>query len=173
MRMEVKGKTPAETRIEVAQIMVPMDANSIGKVHGGTIMKLIDSVAGIVASRHARSVVVTASIDRLDFISPASVGELIILRANLNYVGRTSMEVGVRVDAENLLTGDHRYVASAYLTMVAIDRKGKPKAVPPLVPESEEDLRRFREGEKRKQERLKSKLEKVILKQHRSQQSLI
>ena len=164
--MEPKGKRPQETRLEVAQVMIPMDANTIGNVHGGTIMKLIDSVAGIVASRHARSVVVTASIDRLDFISPASVGELIILKANLNYVGRTSMEVGVRVDAENLLTGEHRYVASAYLTMVAIDRNRKPKAVPPLVPETEEDSRRFREGEQRKQERMKNKQAKLLIKKY-------
>lgn len=142
--------------------MIPADANSIGNVHGGTIMKMVDSVAGIVASRHARSVVVTASIDRLDFIAPGYVGELIILKANLNYVGRSSMEVGVRVEAENLVTGECRYVASAYLTVVAIDRNRKPKAVPPLIIETSEDRRRFEEGKKRKQERLKKKKEKLF-----------
>ena len=162
--METKGKSPQETRIEIAQIMIPADANSVGNVHGGTIMKMIDSVAGVVASRHARSVVVTASIDRLDFIAPGYVGDLIVLKANLNYVGTSSMEVGVRVEAENLLTGERRYVASSYLTMVAIDRSRKPKQVPPLILETSEEQRRFAEGKQRKEERLKKKDEKLLAK---------
>jgi acyl-CoA hydrolase len=157
----MEGKSPQETRTEIAQIMVPADANSVGNVHGGTIMKMIDSVAGVVASRHARAVVVTASIDRLDFIAPGYVGDLIVLKANLNYAGRSSMEIGVRVEAENLLTGERRYVASAYLTMVAINRDRKPKQIPPLVLETPEDERRFAEGKERKEERLKKKEQKL------------
>jgi len=157
-----EGKSPRETRIEIAQIMIPADANSVGNVHGGTIMKMVDSVAGVVASRHARSVVVTASIDRLDFIAPGYVGDLIVLKANMNYVGRSSMEVGVRVEAENLLTGERRYVASAYLTMVAIDRARKAKQVPPLLLETDEDQRRFAEGKERREERLRKKDEKLL-----------
>jgi len=151
--MERKGKSPQETQIEIAQIMIPADANSIGNVHGGTIMKMIDSVAGVVASRHARSVVVTASIDRLDFIAPGYVGDLIVLKANLNYVGKSSMEVGVRVEAENLLTGERRYVASSYLTIVAIDKIGagsRSKSHPLFLKRlrSKEDLRKESRGKK-------------------------
>ena len=162
--MGKEGKAPRETRAEIAQIMVPADANSVGNVHGGTIMKMIDSVAGVVASRHARAVVVTASIDRLDFIAPGYVGDLIVLQANLNYAGWSSMEIGVRVEAKNLLTGERRYVASAYLTMVAIKRDRKPKQIPPLILETPEDERRFAEGKQRKEERLRKKEEKLLVK---------
>lgn len=141
----------------MAQVMVPQDVNPAGNVHGGVIMKLIDTTAGVVASRHARSNAVTASIDRLDFHHPVFVGDLLFLKGNLNMVGRTSMEIGVRVEAENIITGEIRHTASAYLTFVALDKNGRPCEVPPLVPETEEEARRNREAKIRRALRLAEK----------------
>jgi len=146
-------KSVCDTRVEMAQIMFPVDANLSGNVHGGTIMKLIDTAAGIVALRHCRSNVVTASMDRLDFHQPVFIGELVILRASINYVGKTSMEVGVRVEAENLMTGEVRHTNSAYLTMVALDDKRKPTPVHQITPETKDEKRRFEEGKVRAQQR--------------------
>lgn len=138
----------------MAHQMLPQDANPAGKVHGGVIMKHIDTCGGAVAIRHARSIAVTASIDRLDFHYPVLVGDLLILKASLNMVGRTSMEVGVRVETENLITGEVRHTASAYLTFVALDKQGRPAPVPDLVLESEDDFRRNREATDRRARRL-------------------
>lgn len=137
----MKGKPTSHSRNMLAVVMNPEDANPMGNVHGGVIMKLVDTVAGVVAIRHAGKLAVTASIDRLDFLSPVFVGDLVILRANLNHVGKTSMEVGVRVESENVLTGESRHTASAYLTFVALDENGHPSSVPPLILENEEDHR--------------------------------
>jgi len=144
-----REKSIRETRVEMAQVMFPVDANQAGNVHGGTIMKLIDTAAGIVAVRHCRTNVVTASMDRLDFHQPIFIGELVILRASINYVGKTSVEIGVRVEAENLVTGEVRHTNSAYLTMVALDEKRKPTPVPQITPETEHERRRFLEGKAR------------------------
>jgi len=152
---ETGGKTVAQTSVTVAQIMQPHDANPAGNVHGGQIMKMIDNAAGVVAMRHARSSVVTASIDRLDFHAPVYVGNLVVLKASLNYVGRTSMEAGVRVEAEDMKTGEVRHTASAYLTFVALDKEGKPREVPSLIPETEEDIRRNKAALARYAERRK------------------
>jgi acyl-CoA hydrolase len=137
--------------------MVPQDANSVGNVHGGVIMKHMDNAAGVAAIRHARCNVVTASIDRLDFHHPVYIGNLLILKASINMVGTTSMELGVRAEAEDLYTGKIRHVASAYLTFVALDEKGQPKKVPPLTLEDFEEKRRNREAIKRKKLRLAEK----------------
>jgi len=137
--------------------MNPEDANPAGNVHGGVIMKYVDTAAGVVAIRHARKIAVTASIDRLDFHHPVFVGDLLILKASINLVGRTSLEVGVRVEAENLLTGEVRHTASAYLTFVALDSKGAPAGVPPLILEAEEEMRRNCEAQIRRQSRLAEK----------------
>lgn len=145
----IKEKRVCETRVEMAQVMFPVDANMAGNVHGGTIMKLIDTAAGIAAQRHCRTNVVTASMDRLDFHQPVFIGELVVLRASINYTGKTSMEVGVRVDAENLMTGKVRHTNSAYLTMVALDEKRRPTPVPKIIAESEDEKRRFEEGRAR------------------------
>jgi uncharacterized protein (TIGR00369 family) len=141
----------------MAQVMIPQDANPSGNVHGGVIMKLIDTAAGVVASRHARSNAVTASIDRLDFHHPVLVGDLLFIKGSLNFVGRTSMEVGVRVEAENIMTGEIRHTASAYLTFVALDDHGKPQEVPPLILETEDEFRRNHEAEIRREARLAEK----------------
>ncbi len=144
----------------MAQVMFPVDANPAGNVHGGTIMKLIDTAAGIAALRHCRTNVVTASMDRLDFHEPVLVGELLILRASINYVGTTSMEVGVRVGAENLMTGKVRHTNSAYLTMVSLDENREPAPVPKIIPETEDEKRRCDEGRIRAQQRIEMRQKK-------------
>jgi acyl-CoA hydrolase len=139
-------RTASQSSLVVSHLVLPADTNPAGNVHGGVIMKHIDNAAGIVAYRHGRSNVVTASIDRLDFHNPAFVGELLTLKSSLNYVGRSSMEIGVRVEAENLLSGEVRHIASAYLTFVCLDENHRPKPVPGLRCESDEERRRNQEA---------------------------
>jgi acyl-CoA hydrolase len=130
------------------------DANSAGNVHGGTIMKLCDEVAGLAAIKHSRSRVVTAAMDRMDFLFPIAVGELVTFSATVNAAWRTSMEVGVRVDAERPMTGEVRHTNTAYLTLVALDDEGSPTRVPPIAPETPDEQRRMREAELRRHNRL-------------------
>jgi len=155
--MPLKGKTVRETAVVMSQVMMPQDINKAGNVHGGVIMKLIDQVASVVAVKHARSNVVTASIDRMDFLSPVFVGDLVTCKASLNYAGRTSMEIGVRVESENLLTGEYRHTVSAYLTFVSLDTGGRPKEIPPLIAETEEDKRRNTQAQARRELRLRER----------------
>jgi acyl-CoA hydrolase len=150
----MEGKRVKDSSVITAQMMIPQDANPAGNVHGGVVVKIIDEAAGVVAARHSRSNVVTASIDRMDFHQPIFVGDLLFFKASLNFVGRTSMEIGVHVEAENLLTGEVKHAASAYLTYVAIDRKGRPIEVPPLIVETDDERRRFREAKSRREMRL-------------------
>jgi acyl-CoA hydrolase len=131
-----------------------MDANIAGNVFGGAILRLIDEVASIVALKHARTNVVTASIDRMDFYSPVYIGDLLRLNASINYVHKTSMEIGVRVEAENPLTGEVRHTGTCFLTYVALDENRKPTSVPPLMVETEEEKRRWSEAEERRKQRL-------------------
>jgi acyl-CoA hydrolase len=153
----MKPKTVAASQTILTHFLLPEDANPAGNIHGGVIMKHIDSAAGVAAFRHARCNVVTASIDRLDFIHPAFVGNLLILRASVNLAGRTSMEIGVRAETETLLTGEMRHVASAYLTFVALDEAGHPTPVPPLISENEVQKRRLRMAQSRRKSRLTEK----------------
>ena len=148
------GKRVADSSVIMAQMMIPQDANPAGNVHGGVVVKIIDEAAGVVAARHARTNVVTASIDRMDFHHPIFVGDLLFFKASLNYVGRTSMEIGVRVEAENLMSGAVQHAASAYLTFVALDRQGKPAAVPDLILGTDDERRRNREAKARRDARL-------------------
>lgn len=131
-----------------------VDANSAGYVHGGTVMKLCDEVAGLAAVRHSRCRVVTAGMDRMTFLEPIHIGELVTFTASVNAAWRTSMEVGVRVDAEQPRDGTVRHTNTAYLTMVALDDDGRPTEVPPLAAESELELRREREAQTRRRNRL-------------------
>jgi uncharacterized protein (TIGR00369 family) len=156
-RKSMEGKKVKESSVTMSQYMTPQDVNRAGNVHGGVVMKLVDTAGAIVAVRHVRANVVTASIDRLDFHCPVFVGDLITLKASLNLVGRSSMEVGVRVDSENLTTGEIRHTASAYLTYVVLDEDGKPIVAPPLILETEEDKRRNREAQARREFRLHAK----------------
>lgn len=153
--MEVKRVR--DSAMIMAHQMEPHHANPAGNVHGGVTMKLIDTIAGVVAIRHARRLAVTASIDRLDFHHPVYVGDVLILKASLNMVGKTSMEVGVRVEAENIITGEVQHAASAYLTFVALDDKHKPIQVPGLILEKIEEQRRNQEAQARRQLRLAEK----------------
>ena len=147
-------KAASASKTIMARTMLPSDANPYGNVHGGEIMKLIDGCAGAAATRHARSRVVTAFIDELSFLAPVYVGDLVTAKASVNHVGRTSLEVGVRVEAENLLTGNVVHVSSAYLVFVAIDEKGSPVPLPPLLAENDEERRRMRAAEQRRAHRL-------------------
>ena len=153
----MKGKTVPESHVVMAQVMTPQDVNKAGNVHGGVIMKLVDTAGGLVAVRHARSNAVTASIDRLDFYHSVYVGDVVTLKASLNLVGNTSMEVGVCVEAETPMTGEVRHVASAYLTFVSLDKQRKPKPIPPLILETELEKRRNREAQARREVRLRER----------------
>lgn len=151
---EPGGKRCSLSRVEMTEIVLPGDANALNTVFGGKVMQWIDIAASVAAMRHSGGQVVTASIDGLQFLTPIHVGEVVTLRASVNFTGRTSMEVGVRVDAENMNTGERRYTTKAYLTFVALDRAGKPRAVPPLELESEEDRRRHADARARRASRL-------------------
>lgn len=153
----MEAKRVDESSISISYLMLPQDANPAGHIHGGVILKHIDTTGGVVAMRHARGNAVTASIDRVDFIKPVNIGELVHFKASINMVGRTSMEIGVRVEGENLFTGEIRHLATAYLTYVALDSEGRPTTVPPLHLESDEERRRYNEAMSRRHLRLAQK----------------
>ncbi|MBX6342544.1 MAG: acyl-CoA thioesterase [Thermomicrobiaceae bacterium] len=143
-----------DSEVTLAQLMLPSDANPHGNVHGGTIMKLVDTAAGIAATRHARRRVVTLMIDSMTFLHPVYVGDLVTLRARLTWTGRTSMEVEVTVDAEKPTTGEVTHTSTAYLVYVALDDAGRPTPVPPLLLESEAERERWAAAEARHAYRL-------------------
>ncbi len=149
----MEGRRVCESSTVMSQLMLPTDANPSGNVHGGSIMKLVDTVGGVVAMRHSRRRVVTARIDELSFLHPVFVGDLLNLKASVNDVGDTSMEVGVRVEAENVRTGEVTHVASAYLVYVALDDQGHPVQVPRLIVETEDEKRRMAAAKLRKEHR--------------------
>lgn len=152
--MSLTPKTPRESSATMVRIMMPMDANNSGNVFGGTILRLIDEVASVVALKHARTNVVTASVDRMDFYHPVYIGDMLRLNASINYVHRTSMEVGVRVEAENPITGEVRHTGTCFLTYVGLDTNRKPTPIPELRLETEEDRRRWAEAQGRRRARL-------------------
>ena len=149
--------TPTETRCVMTQIVMPMHTNGVaGVMFGGIMMQWIDVCAGVAAMRHARGAVLTASIDRLDFLSPVRVGEIVVLQAMVNYVARTSMEVGCRVETEDMRTQVRRYVTKAYLTFVAVDDHGRPRQLPALALATADDARRHADAEARRRVRLRA-----------------
>ncbi|MFC2034025.1 acyl-CoA thioesterase [Chloroflexota bacterium] len=150
----MKKKHVKDSTVTMIQRMTPLDVNLAGNVHGGVIMRLIDDAAAAVATRHVRGNTVTASIDRLDFHHPVYIGDLLKINASINLVGKTSMEIGVRVESENLLTGDIHHTATAYLTYVALDKDGKPMQVPPVIFDTVVEKRRNREAIERREIRL-------------------
>jgi uncharacterized protein (TIGR00369 family) len=154
---EMQGKKASETSVIMVQPMSPQDANQAGNVNGGVIMKLIDQAGAIVAQRHTQTNIVTASVDRIDFLHPVFIGDVLSLKASLNLVGRTSMEVGVRVESENPLNGEIRHTASAFLTYVALDKSGKPTEVPPLILETDAEKRRNEDARARREARLRGR----------------
>lgn len=149
------AKRPRESEAEMTVVMLPSDANPKGNVFGGVILKHIDLIAGVVAKRHSRTNIVTASIDRVNFLKPVFIGNALILYARINYVHRSSMEIEVKVEAEDLEKGVRVVTGTAFVTSVALDESGKPTPVPELSLESEEDKRRFSEGEARMEQRRK------------------
>jgi acyl-CoA hydrolase len=150
-------KTVRESQHETSELMMPQDANNMGHVFGGVILAMMDKTAAIAAFRHSRAAVVTVSIDRVDFREPIHLGDLVVMKASINYVGRTSMEVGVRVEAEDLLTGRRRHTNSCYLTFVAVDRNGRPIDVPGIEPETPDEIRRHAAAEQRRRRRLEER----------------
>jgi acyl-CoA hydrolase len=149
-----KAKTVAESATETVELVLPNDANSLGSILGGKVMHLIDIAGAISARRHCHSVVVTASVDNLDFLHPIKVGQLIVLRAFVTRTFNTSLEVEVNVFLEDCPTGERRQTSSAFVTYVALDRDGRPTKVPPIVPVTAEEKRRFREALERRHRRL-------------------
>lgn len=165
MSPSATSRTVRETQHETSQLMLPQHSNNLGLVFGGVILAMMDTASAVSAIRHARSVCVTASVDRVDFREPIHLGDLVIMKCSVNYVGRTSMEVGVRVEAEDLQTGSRRHTNSCYLTFVAIDRNGKPIEVPRLVPETEDEIRRYEAAKARRQRRLEERKSEQALAQ--------
>ena len=151
---KLAGKRVSQSQVTLSQVMMPEHANPMGNVHGGVIMKLADEAGGLCAIRHAQRQVVTVAIDSMTFHSPVHVGDLVVLQASLNWIGQTSLEVGVRVTAENPFTGEQTHTNSAYFVYVALDDHMQPTGVPPLILETEAERQRWAEAEERQQRRL-------------------
>jgi acyl-CoA hydrolase len=157
MTKNTPRNTPRSSRTETAQIVLPGLTNVHGTIFGGILMEWIDGTAGIAAARHAGGLVVTASMDRLHFLRPVQLGEVVIVQAQVNFAARSSMEVGVRVFAENQLTRARKQATRAYLTFVAVDEQGHPRPVPPLRLQTDEERRRFRDARRRRAVRLRER----------------
>ena len=154
---ELSPRPGSRSSVTLIRQMDPTDANILGNVHGGEIMKMVDTAGGLAAMKHCAGPVVTVAMDEMSFMEPAFVGDVITVRAMVNATGRTSLEVGVRVEAENVVTGRHVHTSSAYLVYVALDGQGRPRPVPPVVPETPDQERRQREAEVRRAARLARK----------------
>lgn len=152
--MTNETRTPADSEVILAQLMLPNDANPSGDVHGGVVMMLVDTAAGLAATRHARSRTVTVAMDSMTFEAPVHIGDLLHLVARLTWTGRTSMEVEVVVEAEDVMTGVRRRTSTAYLVYVALDADGRPRPVPPLAPATAEDRARWAAAERRRAARM-------------------
>lgn len=151
------GRPVSESTVQMTELVLPSNTNALGTIFGGVIMSWVDIAAAIAAQRHARQPVVTASIDALNFVAPVHLGWVVNLKASVNYAGKTSMEVGVRVDAENPITGEKFHTATAYLTFVAIGKDGKPRTVVPVIPKSTDEKRRFDAAQVRRKLRLEAR----------------
>ncbi len=158
----MEGKAVRASQSEYSELALPNDVNALGNVLGGKVMHLVDLAGALAAIRHARRPAVTAAVDSLEFLHPVHVGELIVLRSSVNRVFRTSMEVGVHVETENLLTGEKLHTCSAYLTFVALDESGKATVIPPVIPETDEENRRYREAGERRAHRLATRVRSKV-----------
>jgi acyl-CoA hydrolase len=154
-QLKLQPKPARDSSVIMTEIVLPTHANALGSIFGGQVMSWIDIAGAIAAGRHARKVVVTASIDALHFVAPIKVGHVVHIKAMVNFASRTSMEVGVRVDSENPVTGEVHHTAKAYLTFVGLDEHGRPTPVPPVLAESSEEKRRFEEARKRREARVR------------------
>jgi acyl-CoA hydrolase len=150
----VEGRFVRESASEYSELALPNDANGLGNLLGGKIMHLVDLAGAIAAIKHARSPVVTASVDHMDFIQPVHIGQLVRLRASVNRAFRTSMEVGVKVWVEDLIRGEELHVSSAFLTFVAVTKEGERVPVPPIIPETDDERRRYERAGVRREYRL-------------------
>jgi acyl-CoA hydrolase len=157
VRSKTPGKTTSDTRVVIAQLMTPMHANTLGNVHGGWIMKLVDEAGALAAMRHAQYRVVTVALDQMTFKQPILIGDLVTISAEVSYTGTTSMECEVQVVAENPITGIRMHTNTAYLVYVALDERGSPVPVPALVAESEEEAQRLEEGRLRQEYRKRAR----------------
>lgn len=155
----MQAKPVSDSSAEFTHLVLPSDTNALGTIFGGRVMEWLDIAAAVVASRHCRKVAVTASMDALHFISPIKLGDIVVLKASVNYVHKTSMEIGVKIEAENPLTGERRHTASAYLTFVALNDVGQPTEVPPLLCKTEDEKRRHQAGQKRREDRILIKIQ--------------
>ena len=153
----MEAKPVSKSAVTMTELVLPSHTNSLQSVFGGVIMSWIDIAAAIAAQRHSSRPVVTASIDALNFVAPVYVGWIVNLKASVNYVSRTSMEVGVRADAENPIAGTSFHIATAYLTFVGLDDYGKPMTVRPVLPETDDEKRRFKDAERRRRLRLEAR----------------
>lgn len=151
---KLPSKSPSESAVTMTEIVLPIHTNALGTIFGGTVMSWIDIAAAIAAGRHSRRVVVTASIDALHFTAPIRLGYYVHIKAMVNFASRTSMEVGVRVDSENPLTGERIHNVRAYTTFVALDETGLPTPVPPVDPQTQEEKRRFEQAKTRRKSRI-------------------
>lgn len=163
MKQNLKAKRICDSRTIMSQLMMPNDANHLGTIHGGVLLTIADRAAYVCACRHSGSNCVTASVDRMSFDSPILVGQLVTFDATVRYVGRTSMEIGIYIFAENLITKQMAHTNTCYITMVAINEKRKPARVPDLILESEEDKKRFEEARIRKELSLKYATQKSAI----------
>lgn len=155
----MEGKPVSASASEMAEVVLPAQTNALGKLLGGHVMHLVDIVAAMAASRHANSYMVTASVDYIDFRNPVSLGEIVLLKSHVNRVFHTSLEIGVDVWSEDILTGERKHTTSAFVTFVAIDEHTrKPKLVPPLIVKTAEEKRRWKEAAKRREIRLAHRL---------------
>jgi acyl-CoA hydrolase len=154
---DLRPKPVADSRVVLAEMMNIADTNVAGIVHGGTIMKLVDTAAGLAAIKHAGGMCVTVSLDEMTFLAAVHVGDVVTLKASVNDVGTTSLEVGVRVEAENYVRRDRVHTSSAYLVFVALDERGRPRPVPPVIPHTDDERRRQREAMLRREVRLAHK----------------
>lgn len=152
--MPPKGRHPRESEATLTELMQPQHANIMGNVFGGVLLSLVDKVAAVAAIRHSHRECVTVSVDKVDFREPIKIGELVTALARVNFAGRTSMEIGVKVMAENVRTGDKRHTNSCYITYVALDENGRPTEVPPIVPETPDEKRRYERAAKRRAKRV-------------------
>jgi len=157
-----KPKTVSASQVEVVQVVQPEDANPMGMAFGGKVVQWMDLAGAVAATRHARRMVVTASIDHLSFLAPIHIGDFVILRAAVNYTGKTSMEVGVTIESEDPLTGRRQRTTRGYLTFVALDERGQPTPIPCVKPETDKEKQRYEEAKRRRQLKLAWRKEKLI-----------
>jgi uncharacterized protein (TIGR00369 family) len=161
---DLRPKRVSDSQVVLSQLMEITDANIMGIVHGGVVMKIVDTAAGLAAIKHIGGLAVTVAMDEMSFLAPVRIGDMVTARASVNDVGETSLEVGVRVESENVVTGERTHTSSAYLVFVALDDTGKPRPVPPLVPEGAVQERRRAEARIRRETRL---AHKAAIREHR------